>query len=98
MTLALDAARELTHRAAASDDGGFPATRYTAMAKISANEAAKLVCDEAIQLHGHAGYCRDLPLERYYRDARGMALGGGTTEIMRNVLAGEVIGRPFSQR
>ena len=68
------------------------------MAKISANEAAKLVCDEAIQLHGHAGYCRDLPLEHYYRDARGMALGGGTTEIMRNVLAGEVIGRRFSQR
>ncbi|MGB3953247.1 MAG: acyl-CoA dehydrogenase family protein, partial [Solirubrobacterales bacterium] len=98
MSIALDAARELTYRAAASDEGGFPITRWTAMAKIYANEAAKMICDEAIQLHGHAGYCRELPVERYYRDVRGMGLGGGTTEIMRNVLAGEVIGRRFSQR
>ncbi|MFY9487422.1 MAG: acyl-CoA dehydrogenase family protein, partial [Solirubrobacterales bacterium] len=98
MSIALDAARELTHRAAASDEGGFPVTRWTAMAKIYANEAAKMICDEAVQLHGHAGYCRELPVERYYRDVRGMGLGGGTTEIMRNVLAGDVIGRRFSQR
>ena len=98
MAIELDAARELTHRAAASDEDGFPVTRFTAMAKIYANEAAKHVCDEAIQIHGHAGYCRELPIERYYRDVRGMGLGGGTTEIMRNVLAGEVIGRRFSQR
>lgn len=98
MSIALDAARALNHRAAASDEGGFPVTRYTAMAKIYANEAGKFICDEAVQLHGHAGYCRDLPIERYYRDVRGMGLGGGTTEIMRNVLAGEVIGRRFSQR
>lgn len=98
MSIALDAARALTHRAASSDEGGFPVTRYTAMAKIYANEAGKFICDEAIQLHGHAGYCRDLPIERYYRDVRGMGVGGGTTEIMRNVLAGEVIGRRFSQR
>ncbi|UTI66212.1 acyl-CoA dehydrogenase family protein [Paraconexibacter antarcticus] len=98
MSIALDAARALNHRAAASDEGGFPITRYTAMAKIYANEAGKFICDEAVQLHGHAGYCRELPVERYYRDVRGMGLGGGTTEIMRNVLAGEVIGRRFSQR
>lgn len=98
MSIALDAARALNHRAAVSDEGGFPVTRYTAMAKIYANEAGKFICDEAVQLHGHAGYCRELPIERYYRDVRGMGLGGGTTEIMRNVLAGEVIGRRFSQR
>lgn len=98
MAVAVDAARALTHRAAASDEGGFPSTRFTAAAKVHANEAARRVCDEAIQLHGHAGYCRDLPVERYYRDVRGMSLGGGTTEIMRNVLAGEVVGRRFSQR
>ncbi len=98
MSIALDAARALNHRAAVSSEGGFPVTRYTAMAKIYANEAGKFICDEAVQLHGHAGYCRELPVERYYRDVRGMGLGGGTTEIMRNVLAGEVIGRRFSQR
>jgi len=98
MALELDAARELVWRAAASDEGGFPSTRHTAMAKIYANEASKRICDEAIQIHGHGGYTRELAVERYYRDVRGMALGGGTTEVMRNVLAGEVIGRRFSQR
>lgn len=98
MSLRLESARELLWRAAGSDDGGFPNTRWTVMAKIYANEATRFVCDEALQLHGHHGYCRDLPLERYYRDARGLSLGGGTTEVMRNVLAGEVLGRRFSQK
>jgi alkylation response protein AidB-like acyl-CoA dehydrogenase len=98
MALELAAARELVHRAATSNEGGFPVTRYTAMAKIYANEASRRICDEGLQLHGHAGYTRDLPLERYYRDVRGLSLGGGTTEVMRNILAGEVIGRRFSQR
>jgi alkylation response protein AidB-like acyl-CoA dehydrogenase len=98
MALELAAARELVHRAAASNEGGFPVTRYTAMAKIYANEASRRICDEGLQLHGHSGYTRELPLERYYRDVRGLSLGGGTTEVMRNILAGEVIGRRFSQR
>jgi len=98
MATRLHAARLLVADAAASDDGGFPEVRRTAMAKVFANETAEAVCREAIQLHGHAGYTRDLPLERYYRDVRGMSLAGGTSEIMRNVLAGEVIGRRYRQR
>ncbi|HTK62925.1 MAG TPA: acyl-CoA dehydrogenase family protein [Pseudonocardia sp.] len=98
MALRLESARELLWRAARSDDGGFPNTRWTVTAKIFANEAAKYICDEALQLHGHWGYTRDPPLERYYRDARGLSVGGGTTEVMRNVLAGEVLGRRFSQK
>ncbi len=98
MAIRLDGARLLLARAAASDEAGFPATRATAMAKVAANEAAEWICAQAIQLHGHAGYTRALPLERLYRDARGMSLAGGTVEIMRNVLAGELLGRRFSQR
>ncbi|WP_354700899.1 Acryloyl-CoA reductase (NADH) [Paraconexibacter sp. AEG42_29] len=98
MAIELDAARALLYRAADSDADGFPVTRLTAMAKIKANEVAERICHQAIQLHGHAGYTRDLPLERMYRDVRGMSLAGGTVEVMRNVLAGELLGRRFSQR
>jgi alkylation response protein AidB-like acyl-CoA dehydrogenase len=98
MATRLDAARMLVARAAESDTGGFPDTRHTTMAKVFANESAEWICHQAIQLHGHQGYTRDLPLERYYRDVRGMSLAGGTSEVMRNVLAGELLGRRFSQR
>jgi butyryl-CoA dehydrogenase len=68
------------------------------MAKLAANEAAEEICKEAIQIHGHPGYTRELPLERYYREVRGSWLGGGTIETNRNMIATEVIGRRFSQR
>ncbi|HYF27873.1 MAG TPA: acyl-CoA dehydrogenase family protein [Baekduia sp.] len=98
MAIRWDGARLLVARAADSDKAGFPSTRFTTMAKVAANEAAEWICHQAIQLHGHAGYTRELPLERLFRDVRGMSLAGGTTEVMRNVLAGELLGRRFSQR
>jgi alkylation response protein AidB-like acyl-CoA dehydrogenase len=98
MALAVDAARLLTWRAARSDDGGFPATRETAMAKLFANEMVQQVTNEAIQIHGHRGYTRAYPVERYFRDGRGLGVAGGTTEILRNIIAGEVTGRRFAQR
>jgi len=98
MALAVEAARLLTWRAALSDEDGFPALRDTVMAKLFANEMAQRVTNEAIQIHGHRGYTRHRPVERFFRDVRGMALGGGTTEIMRNLLAGIVTGRQLSQR
>lgn len=97
MAAKLDASRALLDRASGSDDGGFPSTRFTSMAKVFVNECAEEICREAIQIHGHWGYTRDLPLERFYRDVRGMTLGGGTSEIMRNVCAGELLGRRFAQ-
>lgn len=98
MALDIDAARLLTWRAALSDDGGFPAVRETAMAKLLANEMAQRVTNHAIQIHGHRGYTRTYPVERYFRDVRGMALGGGTTDILRSLIASEVTGRSLSQR
>jgi alkylation response protein AidB-like acyl-CoA dehydrogenase len=98
MAVDLEASRLLTWKAALSDDGGFPALQETAAAKLAANEMSQRVTNAAIQLHGHAGYTRARPVERYFRDVRGMALAGGTTEILRNLLAAGLTGRRFSQR
>ena len=56
------------------------------------------VTNEALQIHGHRGYMRSYPLERMVRDARGYAVGGGTTEILRNTIASLEYGRTFNQR
>jgi alkylation response protein AidB-like acyl-CoA dehydrogenase len=56
------------------------------MAKAAANLTAKHVCDEAVQLLGGYGYSREEPVERAYRDVRGLCLGGGTVEIQRNYI------------
>jgi alkylation response protein AidB-like acyl-CoA dehydrogenase len=98
MATRYDSAMLLMRRAATSDDGGFPELRATMMAKLAANEAAEAICREAIQIHGHAGFTKALPIERYYREVRGSWIGGGTLETNRNVLASAVIGRRFSQR
>jgi acyl-CoA dehydrogenase len=58
-----------------------------AMAKNTAVDACDFVVDEAVQLHGGFGYLRDAEVERHYRDARIMGIGGGTTEIMNEIIA-----------
>ena len=63
---------------------GTPPPLETAMAKTAANLAAKFVCDEAIQLLGGYGYSREYPVERVYRDIRGLCIGAGTVEVQRN--------------
>lgn len=98
MATELDAARLLLARAARSEVDGFPATRETAMAKLAANEAAIRICDTALQICGHQGYLRTHPVERMLRDVRGFAIAGGSTEVMRNLLATEVTGLAVDQR
>lgn len=98
MALQIEIARMLTWRAARSAGSSFPRQHDTVMAKLYASEMVQRVTNEAIQLHGARGYSRRWPLERYFRDGRGLAMGGGTAEIMRNILAGIVTGRRFSQR
>jgi alkylation response protein AidB-like acyl-CoA dehydrogenase len=98
MAVRIETARLALWRAAVSSEEGFPALRHTAVAKLVANEAAQFVTNEAIQLHGHRGYTRELPVERYFRDVRGMALAGGTSEVLRNIIAEHVAGRRFEQR
>lgn len=91
MALRLDAARLLIHRAAARAGRGFPDALEASKAKTFAAEMAQGVTTEALQIHGAAGYGRTLPLERMMRDARMFAIGGGTLEMMRNLIADRLL-------
>jgi alkylation response protein AidB-like acyl-CoA dehydrogenase len=93
MAIELEAARLLLYRAVAlAPTHGTPPAMETAMAKTKANLVAKFVCDEAIQLLGGYGYSREYPVERVYRDIRGMCLGAGTVEVQRNFVGGKLAG------
>ena len=92
MATQLDGARLLLLRALhLAGPHGTPPALETAMAKAAANLAAKFVCDEAIQLLGGYGYSREFPVERAYRDIRGLCIGAGTVEIQRNYIGSQVV-------
>jgi alkylation response protein AidB-like acyl-CoA dehydrogenase len=68
-----------------------------AQAKILAAETAVRVTNDALQLHGAAGYSRDRPLERMVRDARMFTIGGGTAQVLRTQVASALLGRKLPQ-
>jgi alkylation response protein AidB-like acyl-CoA dehydrogenase len=87
MAIELEGARLLLQRALRlAGPHGTPPALETALAKAAANLAAKHVCDEAIQLLGGYGFSREFPVERAYRDIRGLCIGAGTVEIQRNFI------------
>jgi len=61
------------------------------MAKVFVSEALNRIVDRAIQIHGSLGYSTDLPLERYYRDARGARIYDGPSEVLRMAIAFDVL-------
>lgn len=61
------------------------------MAKLFASEAANRAADRAVQIYGGAGYCKDFPVERFFRDAKVTEIYEGTSEIQRIVIAKEVL-------
>ena len=87
----IEAARMLTLRAAVMKDRGERCTKEASMAKLYASEAANFVTDKAVQIHGGMGYSKELPIERYYRDARITEIYEGTSEIQRLVIARNVL-------
>ena len=87
----LDAARLLIYQAAWLKDQKQPFSKEAAMAKLFASEAAEKACFEAIQVYGGYGYSREYPVERYYRDNRLTEIGEGTSEIMRLVIARNIL-------
>ena len=100
MAIGLDAARMMIWRAAASahtTGSGFPDPLLAAQAKIIASETAIKVTNDALQIHGAMGYSRNLPLERMARDARMFTIGGGTAQMLRNMVAGKVLGMKTPQ-
>lgn len=96
MKTRIEASRGLIYNAAlAKERSKRDGSRFTleaAMAKLFASETAMFVTDEALQIHGGMGYSKELPLERYYRDARITRIYEGTSEIQRIVIARNEIG------
>ncbi len=87
MATQIDAARLLTYRAAFFQDNGLPFIKEAAMAKVFAAEAAMLITNKAIQIHGGYGYIKDYPLERYFRDAKITEIYEGTSEMQRMTIS-----------
>jgi alkylation response protein AidB-like acyl-CoA dehydrogenase len=90
MATEFEAARLLTLKATRMYDKGLKITKEAAMAKIFASEMAVHVCDKALQILGGRGYEKLYKIERYYRDARLMTIGGGTVEILRFLTQREI--------
>ena len=86
MVVRADAARMLTWRAGWLKDTGQPNTIETSIAKLYATEAAVWCANEAIQVHGGAGYVDDHPVERWFRDARVTTLYEGTSQIQKLII------------
>jgi alkylation response protein AidB-like acyl-CoA dehydrogenase len=87
MKCKLDAAMLLTLRAAWTKGQGQRFTTEAAVAKLTASEAAMWIAHQAVQVHGGMGYSKEMPLERYFRDAKITEIYEGTSEIQRLVIA-----------
>lgn len=87
MASRLEIAREFNYRVAARMEAGLDSVREVSMAKNFACEVCDQVVSEAVQLHGGYGYAREYLVERLYRDSRVLSIGGGTTEIMKEIIS-----------
>ena len=93
MRLALETSRLLVHHAARTIDRGRAATAETSAAKLYCTERALETATHAVRLHGARGYSDALPLERHYRDAIGLTIYEGTSEIQRLIIARGLLGK-----
>jgi alkylation response protein AidB-like acyl-CoA dehydrogenase len=86
----IERARLLTHKAAVMYDNGEDVTRLSSMAKLDASEISREVAEDAVQVLGGYGYTTDFAPQRFFRDAKLMEIGEGTSEIQRLVLGREL--------
>src|SRR5208282_1927588 len=91
MEMSISAAELLLKKGAWLQDQGKSFIKEASEAKLFASEMAVAVTRDAIQIHGAYGYCRDLPLERFFRDAKLTEIGDGTSEIQRLIIADEMV-------
>jgi alkylation response protein AidB-like acyl-CoA dehydrogenase len=91
MATEIDAARLLTHRAAAMKDAGMKTTLESSMAKLYTSEVAVRCANESVQIHGGYGFIKDYPAEKFYRDVKLCTIGEGTSEIQRLVIARQIL-------
>jgi alkylation response protein AidB-like acyl-CoA dehydrogenase len=90
MAMHIELARNMVYKAAWLKDNGRKFTKEAAMAKLYASEIAMSATHQAIQIHGGYGYMREYQVERFFRDARLLEIGEGTSEILRSVIAREI--------
>jgi len=83
----IEAGRWLTYAACLKYQAGDDAVREISMVKLFTAEMVNRVAFDCVQLHGGYGYMREYPIERFARDARLMTIGGGTSEIMKDIIA-----------
>lgn len=93
MAASVEAARLLVYQAAWAKDQGLPTTKLTSIAKLFASEAALKAASEAVLIHGNRGYSNEYPVERHYRDIKGLQIYEGTSHIQRIIIARELLGR-----
>lgn len=92
MSLDINAARSFLYLAAkGSGTPSSPSAPWTLQAKIFASETAVSVTNKAMQIHAGHGYCSDLPVERYFRDVRGLTFHFGTIEMLKEGIAGMLL-------
>jgi acyl-CoA dehydrogenase len=91
MATSIYALESMVYRTAQEYDDKKPVSRQAAHVKLFASEEICKVTDLAVQIHGGMGYSRELPIERYYRDARINKIFEGTSEVQRLVIAHDII-------
>jgi alkylation response protein AidB-like acyl-CoA dehydrogenase len=91
MATQIEAARHLVYHAAWKKDQGLSVIREAAMAKLFSSETAMMVTTEAIQVLGGYGYIKEYDVERFFRDAKILEIGEGTSEVQRMIIARELI-------
>lgn len=87
MATRLEAGRALTYKAAALMEAGAPHDKEVVMAKVFVTETANKICLNGIQMMGGYGYSMEFDLQRYLRRTLVQTIGGGTTQVLRNVIA-----------
>ena len=90
MASELEAAEHLVYYAAWRCDAGKPYHKEAAMAKLFASETAATICDKAARVFASYGYAMEYPVQRYLRDVRFTLIGGGTSEILKLIIAKEI--------
>jgi len=91
MAVEVKNSRHLVYEAARLCDDGEPFETEASMAKLYTSESAREVANEGVQIHGGYGYTKDFPVEMLYRDAKGLEIYEGTSEIQRNIIANRVL-------
>jgi alkylation response protein AidB-like acyl-CoA dehydrogenase len=93
MATAIEAAKHLIYSCAWLIENGQYPVKEISMAKLFSGQVAYRVADAALQIHGGYGYMMEYPVQRYWRDIRLSRIGGGTDEIMKEVIADDLLGK-----